>query len=201
MYTNFGQAARPKPIRSTANRCSSRQLETQRPLGRGGQVVANSVPDTQPQLFESLRAGQHPWPQSVSAIHFGSNPKECLPGDATASTATPAPSFAEACARRLGLAAGISTTTTRWRPRRGAAPTSCSWTGGANEDELHHQAWLSGKDDPGRLRPTGPEDFTACTWDLAVIGCERAPWVRHVLARAQGPDIDSYLADRLNSDV
>jgi hypothetical protein len=82
---------------------------------------------------------------------------------------------------------------------RGANFVFLDWW--ANEDELHHQAWLSSKDDPGRLRPTGPQDFTACTWDLAVIGHERAAWVRHVLARAEKPNIDAYLADRLNSDV
>jgi len=55
----------------------------------------------------------------------------------------------------------------------------------ANEDELHHHAWLSSKEEPGRLRATG-RDFTACAWDLAVIGHERGAWIRHVLARA-GP--------------
>jgi hypothetical protein len=79
---------------------------------------------------------------------------------------------------------------------RGANFVFVDWW--SNEDELHHRAWLSSKDEPGRLRPTGLEDFTACTWDLAVIGHERSAWVRHVLARPQGPDLDAYLADRLN---
>lgn len=82
---------------------------------------------------------------------------------------------------------------------RGANFVFVDWW--ANEDELHHHAWLSSQEEPGRLRPTGPDDFTACAWDLAVIGHERAAWVRHVLARAQGPDLDAYLADRLNGDV
>ena len=71
----------------------------------------------------------------------------------------------------------------------------------AHEDELHHHAWLSSKKEPGRLRATSPDDFTACAWDLAVIGHERAAWVRHVLARAQGPDLDAYLSDRLSGQV
>jgi hypothetical protein len=71
----------------------------------------------------------------------------------------------------------------------------------ADEDELHHHTWLSSKEEPGRLRVTGPDDLTACAWDLAVIGHERAAWVRHVLARAQGPDLDAYLADRLHGEV
>jgi hypothetical protein len=82
---------------------------------------------------------------------------------------------------------------------RGANFVFVDWW--ANEDELHHHAWLSSKEEPGRLRATGSDDFTACAWDLAVIGHERAAWVRHVLARAQGPDIDAYLADRLSGDI
>jgi hypothetical protein len=45
---------------------------------RVDQVVANSVPDTQPQLFEPPHSGQRRWPQLVSAIHFSSNPTECV---------------------------------------------------------------------------------------------------------------------------
>jgi hypothetical protein len=82
---------------------------------------------------------------------------------------------------------------------RGANFVFVDWW--ANEDELHHHAWLSSKEKPGALLVTGPGDFTACAWDLAVIAHERAAGVRHVLARAQGPDIDAYLADRLNDDV
>jgi prepilin-type processing-associated H-X9-DG protein len=71
----------------------------------------------------------------------------------------------------------------------------------AGEDELHHHTWLSSNEEPGRLRPTGPDDLAACAWDLAVIGHERTAWVRHVLARAQGPDLDAYLADRLDGEI
>lgn len=82
---------------------------------------------------------------------------------------------------------------------RGANFVFVDWW--ANEDELHHHSWLSSKEEPGRLRATGPDDFTACSWDLAVIGHERAAWVRHVLARAHGPDLDAYLADQLQGEV
>jgi hypothetical protein len=51
---------------------------------------------------------------------------------------------------------------------------------------MHHHTWLSPKDEPGALGATGPEQLTACTWDLAVITHERAAWVRHVLARLGG---------------
>jgi hypothetical protein len=82
---------------------------------------------------------------------------------------------------------------------RGANFVFVNWW--ANEDELHHRAWLSSKEEPGRLRATGPDDFTACAWDLAVIAHERGAWIRHVLDRAQGPDLDAYLADQLHANV
>jgi hypothetical protein len=34
-----------------------------------------------------------------------------------------------------------------------------------------------------------------------VIGHERAAWVRHVLARENGPDLDAYVSDQLNEDI
>lgn len=82
---------------------------------------------------------------------------------------------------------------------RGANFVFVDWW--AEEDELHHHTWLSSKEEPGRLRATGPNDLTACAWDLAVIGHERAAWVHHVLARAQGPNLDAYLADWLEGEV
>jgi hypothetical protein len=71
----------------------------------------------------------------------------------------------------------------------------------AGEDELHHHGWRSTKEEPHSLRLTGPDDFTACAWDLAVIAHERSAWVRHVLARPEGPDLDAYLDDRLDGQV
>ena len=72
------------------------------------------------------------------------------------------------------------------------------WEG---EDELHHHAWGSSHEAPGSLRAAGPDEFTACAWDLAVIGHERNAWVRHVLTRTDGPDLDAYLSDRLDGSV
>jgi hypothetical protein len=83
---------------------------------------------------------------------------------------------------------------------RGANFVFVDWW--ADENELHHHTWLSSKDDPGTLQPTDPpEDFIACAWDLAVICHEREAWVRHVLAREGGPDLDAYLADQLDARV
>jgi hypothetical protein len=82
---------------------------------------------------------------------------------------------------------------------RGANFVFVDWW--ANEDELDHHAWLSSKKAPGDLRATGSDDFTACAWDLAVIGHERSAWIDHVLARPEGPDVDAYLADQLRGEV
>jgi hypothetical protein len=68
----------------------------------------------------------------------------------------------------------------------------------ATENDMHHRAWRSSEDEPGRLRPTRPDELTACTSDLAVIAHERDAWVRHVL---NGQDLDAYLDDRLDDDV
>jgi hypothetical protein len=83
--------------------------------------------------------------------------------------------------------------------RRGATFTFVDWWAG--ENDLYQHAWHGSADAPGRLRPSGPDDFMACTSDLAVIAHERSAWVRHVLARPEGPDLDAYLADRLDDDV
>ena len=71
----------------------------------------------------------------------------------------------------------------------------------ADENELHHHVWFSAPHEPGALREWTPQDAIACVWDLAVVGFERAAWVRHVLANPVGPDLDAYLADVMNADV
>ena len=82
---------------------------------------------------------------------------------------------------------------------RGANFVFVDWW--AAEDELHHHTWLSSKQGPGTLRATGPDDFTACAWDLAVIGHERAAWVRKFLPLPEGPDLDAYLDERLDDHI
>ncbi len=71
----------------------------------------------------------------------------------------------------------------------------------ANENELHHHVWFSTPHEPGALREWTPEDPFACVWDLAVVGFERAAWVRHVLANPDGPDLDAYLADAMSGEI
>lgn len=71
----------------------------------------------------------------------------------------------------------------------------------AQENELHHHVWFSTQAEPTALRAWTPDDPIACAWDLSVVCFERQAWVRHVLARDGGPDLDAYLADQLQADV
>lgn len=67
-----------------------------------------------------------------------------------------------------------------------------------NENELLHRCWVSPKNAPGELvKP--PYDFNSvCCWDLFVQCFERAAWIKHVLRRAENPDLEGYLADVFN---
>ncbi len=70
----------------------------------------------------------------------------------------------------------------------------------ANEDELHHHLYVAPADRPGELTPAGPADFTACTWDLAVLAFERNAWLAAVLQNPGGPDLERYLQAQLSGD-
>lgn len=71
----------------------------------------------------------------------------------------------------------------------------------ANEDELHHHLYVAPVDRPSELVPTGPADFTACVWDLAVLAFEREAWLATVLQNPGGPDLERYLQAQLSQDV
>lgn len=81
---------------------------------------------------------------------------------------------------------------------RGANLVFVDWW--ADENELHHQLFLSPSDEPGLLRPAKPTELVACVWDLAVIGFERDAWVEASLRRST-PAIDLYLATQMNADI
>jgi hypothetical protein len=71
----------------------------------------------------------------------------------------------------------------------------------ANGNELLHKIWISAKDTPAALREP-PVDFNSvCVWDLAAQAFEREAWVRCVLANPDGPDLDAYLAARMDAWV
>lgn len=71
----------------------------------------------------------------------------------------------------------------------------------ADENELHHHAWVSRPGAPGRLEAVTAQGLLGCVWDLAVIGFERDAWIATVLANGQGPDREGYLARWLAGPV
>lgn len=63
----------------------------------------------------------------------------------------------------------------------------------ADENELHHQLFVSTSDRPGDLEDVTGSNLTACVWDLAVLCHERQAWIDCVLAGDGPPDLDRYL--------
>ena len=70
-----------------------------------------------------------------------------------------------------------------------------------NENELFHRVFLSRSNDPATLALAAPGDSSMCVWDLHLQTFERAAWIKHVLQKADAPDFDAYLAERLNADA
>jgi len=70
----------------------------------------------------------------------------------------------------------------------------------ANENELHHHVYLSKAEAATELAEITATGLIACAWDLRVIGFERDAWVETVLANPAGPDLEAYLARRLDED-
>ncbi len=71
----------------------------------------------------------------------------------------------------------------------------------ADENELHHHVYVAPKDQPDQLTYQTPSGLTACVWDLSVLAFERQAWVEAVLANPAGPDLERYLAARLDAEV
>jgi hypothetical protein len=70
----------------------------------------------------------------------------------------------------------------------------------AGENEIHQRLYSAPLDSPQTLRPH-PTAAIACVWELAVLDHERRAWLRHVLARPDGPDPAGYLRDRFDGEV
>lgn len=70
----------------------------------------------------------------------------------------------------------------------------------ADENELHHHVYVSASDRPHEFRYMTPTGLTACAWDLKLMWFEREAWVDCVLDQSENPDLESYLARRLNAD-
>ena len=82
---------------------------------------------------------------------------------------------------------------------RGACFVFVDWW--ANENELFHHVYVSPSDRPHALQYMTPTGLAACVWDLALIAFERQAWLDAVLAQPTGPDLEAYLACRLNTDL
>ncbi len=78
---------------------------------------------------------------------------------------------------------------------RGANFALVNWW--ANENELHHHAYISPTDAPAELEHIAPSGPVACVWDLMVLCAERQAWVDTVLGNPNGPDLEAYLAQRI----
>jgi len=63
-------------------------------------------------------------------------------------------------------------------------------------DELHQRAFIAPPDEPRLLAPLGTATIGRIP-ELAIIAHERQAWLRNVLDRPTGPDIDAYLKDVL----
>jgi hypothetical protein len=82
---------------------------------------------------------------------------------------------------------------------RGAAFVFVDFWG--NENELFHRVFLSRDNDPEKLAPAKPADSSVCVWDMHLQSFERTAWIKHVLGKADAPDFDGYLAERLQEDA
>jgi len=65
------------------------------------------------------------------------------------------------------------------------------WSG---ENEIHQHLYSAPLDDPGGLAPH-PTPAIFCVWEGVAVDHERRAWLRHVLAKPDGPDVASYLDD------
>jgi hypothetical protein len=67
-----------------------------------------------------------------------------------------------------------------------------------NENELFHRVFISRSNDSSALAPAKVSDPSVCVWDLRLQFFEREAWINHVLQKANAPDFQGYLDERLN---
>lgn len=71
----------------------------------------------------------------------------------------------------------------------------------AEENELHHHAYVSPTDKPEMLEYVTPTGLMACVWDLRVLSFERQAWVDAVLKNPDASNLEAYLQSRLEEEV
>lgn len=72
------------------------------------------------------------------------------------------------------------------------------WTG---ENMLHQHVFGAEAGAVEGFRYLSPTGLCACVWELHVLHFERTAWIETVLANPDGPDLEAYLARRLEEDV
>jgi hypothetical protein len=70
-----------------------------------------------------------------------------------------------------------------------------------NSNELLHEYYVSPPDDPAALRAPPADHNSVCVWDLGVQWVEREAWIRHVIGRAGGGDVEGYMRDRFEGEL
>lgn len=70
---------------------------------------------------------------------------------------------------------------------------------GASHNAASHNA--ASHDAAGPLTYGWPRGIIGCIWEMAVPWFERNAWYRHALSRLEAPDLDAYLATRLEGTI
>lgn len=163
------------------------------PAGHAARMVRLSEP-YEPRRLRFLELWRHEgWRIKVNGIrHGGERPDAALveQAKALARKVLPAPAVTPT---RYGVGfLGV-------HQGRGADFVFVDWW--EDENELHHVVWHTRPGDRARLLPAGATSPTACVWDLRVQHFEREAWVETVLANPGGPDVETYLARRIQEDA
>jgi hypothetical protein len=66
--------------------------------------------------------------------------------------------------------------------------------------ELNHLLFRAPRNDPAAFARVEP-GLLGCTWDISVVAFERDAWIHSMLTGKQGPDIEAYLAARLDTNI
>lgn len=66
------------------------------------------------------------------------------------------------------------------------------WTGG---EMIETQVFFASYDQPSIIKTSPHDGALICIWEMEVKTHESLAWTKHVLMKAQNPDINSYLED------
>ena len=65
-------------------------------------------------------------------------------------------------------------------------------------NELRHHVFRAASDSPESFAEITSSGEAVCVWELRIQAFERDAWLRSVLEAPEGPDLASYLGNRLN---